>query len=35
MKKIGAISCADKYKSELVNRSLLFVCIDKHNRFYR
>lgn len=27
-------SCAERYKSELVNRSLLFVCTDKHNRVH-
>lgn len=27
-------SCADKYKSELVNKSLLFVCVDKHSQVH-
>ena len=26
--------CAQTYKSELMNHSLLFVCMDKHNRTY-
>ncbi len=36
LKKEDAISivtsCAEKYKNELVNRTLLFVCQDKHSR---